>query len=65
MSSLFDDFGFVAVVLQGFGFIAQAVLVAATFFAVLVTPPPARDWGAIVAREGANVNAGEVLAIIV
>lgn len=51
MSSLFDDVGFVAVVLQGFGFIAQSVLVGSTVFVLLVVPhaPTGEGIGSIVA----------------
>ena len=65
MTSLFDDFGFVAVVLQGFGFIAQSVLVGATFFAVLVIPRDTRDAVAIAARKASTVVEVAALATIV
>jgi copper resistance protein D len=40
VSSLFDDFGFVAVVLQGFAFIAQSVLIGSVAFALYVVSVP-------------------------
>jgi putative copper resistance protein D len=45
MSGLFDDFGFLAVVLQGLDLVAQTVLLGSLSFALFVIEPLARDPG--------------------
>jgi putative copper resistance protein D len=43
LSTLFDIFGFLGVVLHGFDFVAQSVLLGSVAFATLVVPPVAGD----------------------
>jgi putative copper resistance protein D len=54
LSALFDIFGFLSVVLHGFDFVAQSVLLGSVSFALLVAVPFAADSS----REGGIISAG-------
>jgi len=54
LSALFDIFGFLSVVLHGFDFVAQSVLLGSVSFALLVAVPFAADSR----REGRIISAG-------
>jgi putative copper resistance protein D len=65
VTSLFDDFGFVAVVLKGLGFVAQSVLIGATAFMVLAIPRGIRADSIAVLRKAPIVVKIAALATIV